>query len=73
MAGTLQVSIHHHRLRHITHGTEGDAPAVMTGYLEMTVNVGGHTDVMTLVLDTGKGYRLTRLRISDLTRYLLGR
>ena len=67
VAGTLQVGIHHHRVRHIADGTEGERPAIVTGYLVMALEVGHHTDVMTLILDTGKGNRLTCLSIHHIT------
>ena len=46
---------------------------VLTGDLEMTVDIGSHTHIMALILGTGEGYGLARLGIDDASRNLLGR
>jgi hypothetical protein len=46
----------------------------MTGDGIMTLDIGYNAEVVTLILHRGKGYDLTRLRISDGTsEHLLGK
>ena len=69
----LHVAVHHRGMRHIANGTECQRPSVMTGNPVVAVDVGGHTDVVSLVLHAGERNGLTRLGIGHRARdHLLG-
>ena len=66
--------IHHDGGGDVTHGTEGEHPALMAGDGVMALDVGHNTEVMAFVLHTGKGYGLARLCIGNGSRqHLLGK